>query len=100
MVRRRMRFLLLRAAQRTSPIERGQDAAAGRARRAGQGSARKDLPLLARHARQRRRPDRGGGRLAHDPEKPENRFFRKDHAPAGMPERNRFKWKRQRRAGF
>ena len=43
---------------------------------ARQGSAREDLPLFARHARQRRCAGRGEGRLEHDPEK-----WKQDHAP-------------------
>ncbi len=43
---------------------RRSEPAAGRTRGSRQGSARENLPLLARHPRQCRRADRGQGRLA------------------------------------
>ena len=55
------------------------DFTASGARGARQGSAREDLPVFARHARQRRCAGRGEGRSEHDHEKWKP-VFGKDHA--------------------
>jgi glycosyltransferase A (GT-A) superfamily protein (DUF2064 family) len=52
--------------ERVTGQTRGQVAAAGRAGRARERGARKNLSLLARHARQRRCPARSGGGLVTD----------------------------------